>query len=205
MSRWYSVPLVFVSLLYGCGVNTQSSEHSGDSASTSQSASSLSSTVSSANASVSSTASNSSQSSLDNEAVFDTTENAVYDKAACDGSLVSAPVLQDSAKTAREAYDELNGIKLKSIYSETLSEADSLVSAYYNTIPEGTVLQDARTVFYGDNAQYYLSYDLAWTKIANNTIYIKTPKALGGLKPRCYRLTLTSENAATLVAQKVYR
>ncbi len=137
--------------------------------------------------------------------MFETSENAIYDKAACDGSLFSAPILQDSANTAREAYDELNGITVKSLYRETVNEADSLVSAYYNTLPEGTLLQDTSSVFYGDNAQYYFAYDLAWTSIASNTIYIKTPKAVGGVKPRCYRLKLTSENASSLVAQKVYR
>jgi hypothetical protein len=130
--------------------------------------------------------------------------DAIYDKEACDSAVVSATPLQDSANTAREASDYTNGMKLKSLYRETINEIDSLVTVYYNRLPTGTILLDDRTIFYGDNSQYYLSYDKIWIEASNNKVYVKTPKQEND-KPSCYKLFLNQQEGTSIKPQKVYR
>lgn len=138
------------------------------------------------------------------EPVFDPADSAVFDTQSCDSSLFSATPLQDSALSAREEVDELNGMTVKSLYPETFNELESLVTIYYNKFPADQVLQDERTVFYGDNSQYYIAYDLEWLNVANNSIYIQIPQ-LDAERPSCYKITLDKEQGTSVSALKVYR
>ncbi|MEA1919748.1 MAG: hypothetical protein U9N52_07915 [Campylobacterota bacterium] len=194
----------------GCGVETNSSKRESSSSSTSSSSSDTTSSSSTSSSSSDTTSSSStsssssgSSSSEPGDSIFDDTD-AIYDSTACDSGNFSALSLSDNANTAREAYDEANGIKIKSLYRETVEPLDSTVTAYFNTIPKDILLEDSRVVFYGDNAQYYLAYDKAWVDIPQNIVHVKTPKN-GNEKHSCYRLTLESDDALEVEEQKIYR
>lgn len=139
--------------------------------------------------------------------VFDPSGGAEVDLDACKSSYATAVPLQDhNENDDRESSDDDNGLAVMSFYTETGIVENSNVIAFYKTITQKSLLKETafRENLYGDNSRFRVEYDLVWTSEPNNIIYIQVPKMERQLKS-CFRMTINSQNGASIVPQKVYR
>lgn len=192
-----------MTLFVGCGVDSSSSQSRADATTDTNSSGDVNASAD-ANSSGDTNASTDGNATVVTNPIFDTTEDAQYDADACNSGKVNALPIQDTSKSATETFDKSNGIAVKSFLRETGVPAESAVNLYYNRLPTGTVLEGNTTTFYGINSLYYVSYDLVWTTVTDNRVYVKIPPQ-NGTKPECFRIVLDQEQGTSIQAQKVYR
>ena len=136
--------------------------------------------------------------------VFDST-GASYDENACNPSYATASLLKDHNENDDGiTSDDLNGISVWSIYTETGNIENSLVTLYYKNITGETNDPDFRKNGYFDNSRFNIEYDLVWLTEPNNTIYVKTPKLDNDLES-CLKIVLNSDDGSLLSEEKVFR
>ena len=135
--------------------------------------------------------------------IFDIVD-AEYDEHACSSAYSTASPLQNNAGDERETADNVNGMKILSLYDETTDDIDSNVVMYYNNLSSDISLKDVRSNVYGDNARFIVTYDLVWVTQSDNTVYVKTPKLTNELHS-CFRVKLDSEDGSSISSVKVYR
>lgn len=214
--------LFLLSLLIGCGVNSDSSNNRiGSSTSSTTGDSSSSSSLDDGSSGDSSTASSSSSGSGgdgNDDSIFDS-EDAEEDPNACN---------PNSYRFARDASfggsgEGENGAGLFFVNGQGLwigsehLEADATnrdktwVTLFYKSFPSPSLLNQQGSTSYLMQGVFLLSYDIAWSDASipgvDNTVYVQSANfdVENGEKPKCYRAVLNSTIGSQIEVTKVYR
>ncbi len=127
-------------------------------------------------------------------------DGAILDNEAC-GAFDGYFTIKDNSFDPEGFYDDTNGITLGSSYPMSFNPNDTEVVLFYKQLTETKT--GIFSNIYEDN--YYLSFDQAWIKNSDRTIYLKTPKLEAtNNKYGCYRYELNSIDS-TINRVKVYR
>ena len=130
---------------------------------------------------------------------FDT-KDAILDENACTATN-NYHVLKNSGFMPDKTEDSENGISLKSNYSFNKNNELSEVQLFYPDLNQ-TKENDDVIVLEGN---IIFTFDKAWTKNENKTIYIQTPKEDENGKYSCYKYVLNFRVPTDVKPTKVFR
>lgn len=191
---------IFLILVSGCGVETDSSKSVITDSTVGTDTNATDANTTDANATDTNSTGSGGVIVIDSSTEGFDKSDAGFDSLACTVDDVYSAI-SDTSLDPLSSIDPVNGIEINSDLRFTSDAAGTTIAIFY---PDLTQSLTGQFVNVFTDQDYRFAFDKAWLSNTNKTVYIRTPGVDGGVFS-CYRFVLTSLDAGAITSTKVYR